>query len=222
MGPTSVGPTSDDGSEATDATGSPVACPPVPEHGCDGPIDCRGQQCGRPNSPYDVDGCLRFRCDGPEDCASGEVCHRPLDWGGCVSSGWSCEEDPELGCICGGRADCGGSYCLPADQVPPVHCTELTSAPECLDAGCGPFVTGRPITDAGGGSCLCDLPMEYCVFVPEGTVPTPVPTPYLAPELGAVIKLPQRYEPPPFGWVPCDELPDVALCQCAMALPCEL
>lgn len=205
-----------------DTTAGPVSCPMVDGFACEAPIDCSSLLCGGANSQFDEDGCLRPSCEGPRDCADGELCHAPQDWGGCASSGLSCQDDPELGCTCVGKPDCGGRFCVPAELVPPTDCNALPDALECLDAGCGPFVTGRPISDAGGGSCLCDLPMDMCIYVPPGASVMPVPTAYLAPQLGVVIKLPQAYDPPPFGWTPCEDQPGSPLCQCAMVLPCEV
>ncbi|MBV1859444.1 MAG: hypothetical protein KUG77_13610 [Nannocystaceae bacterium] len=82
-----------------------------PLHGCDGPVDC-GENCGALDSMFDEDGCVRVACGEGDTCGDGELCYRPMDYGGCQSSDLSCSEFDGV-CGCGSLPDCGGAYCVP-------------------------------------------------------------------------------------------------------------
>ncbi|MEM6994006.1 MAG: hypothetical protein AAF721_26070 [Myxococcota bacterium] len=84
------------------------------EAGC--PIECEGEECG-PLGQHDEGGCLRRPCQDDDPCDDGQRCYIPSLFGGCVSSGWSCELS-DGACLCGGDADCGGGYCVDEDDYP--------------------------------------------------------------------------------------------------------
>ncbi len=107
----------DDGAESS-STGAPAICEDNPLFQCSAPYDCSGFPCGGINDWFDADGCMRQACGGDEDCDAGEVCFRPIDFGGCASSGIDCWEEPDGSCSCGADADCNGSFCLPEGEVP--------------------------------------------------------------------------------------------------------
>ncbi len=201
----------------------PIVCPQSERFQCTGSIDCNPMACGDVNSAFDEFGCLREACEDDEGCQPGEVCHTPQDWGGCASSGLFCEDGPEGQCSCGGTPDCGGRFCVPDELVPPALCSDFDDATACLESGCGPFVTGRTITNAGGGSCLCDLPAERCIYVIPDADVTPGPALYFDRFEGGVIKLANTYSPAPFGLTACADFDmPPAVCECAAALPCDL
>lgn len=224
---TSVGP-STSASDATDTidpsvgdeTGPGPACPQSESFTCQGQVGCDGRPCADdPLSPFDEHGCLRPRCP----CDPGTVCFTPADWGGCASSSIFCEDDPTGVCVCGGTDDCGGSYCLPEGQVPTAACGAIMEEADCLDSGCTAFVQGRPITDRGGGACLCDLEEPWCLFVDPGATALPGNTAYVSAIDGRVLVFPATWDPPPFGWIACANHPSPPPeCACAEVLPCAM
>jgi hypothetical protein len=125
----STGTTSDSGTsgetgETTTSSDSTTSgaytCPPNPNFTCAEPMPCDdpGDMCGDVDSPFDEHGCLRPTCQDDADCEGTDKCYRPLDFGGCASSGLSCEDDATYGCVCMGTPDCSGAYCVPEEIYP--------------------------------------------------------------------------------------------------------
>jgi hypothetical protein len=225
-GPADGGP--DGGSPATTAVGDDtsgdtvgVTCEPTPLFSCSAPIDC-GACPDDPMSPIDADGCLRPRCRRDLPCPDGMVCFAPLTWGGCAGSGMWCEDDRRGVCQCGGTDDCGGAWCLPEGQAPPDACPDFGGEEACAEAGCGPFVLGRPILARPDGACLCDLEEPHCLWAPDGAS-LDAPQAYLDLLDGRVVAFPMTFDPPPLGWIACADLSDPPpACACAEVLPCAM
>ena len=225
---TTVGP-STTASDATDTidpsvgdttdTSGPV-CPQTENFTCAGQVGCDGRPCAdNPMSPIDEGGCLRPECP----CEDGMVCFTPADWGGCVGSEIFCSDDETGQCLCGGTDDCGGSYCLPEGDAPTAACGSIVEEAECLDAGCSAFVQGRPITDRGGGACLCDLEEPWCLWIDPGATALPNPAAYVSAIDGRVLVFEATWDPPPFGWIACADMFDPPPeCACAEVLPCAM
>jgi hypothetical protein len=209
----------------TETTGLPHDLPPFecdnPAFACNGPLDCDAWACGTPGSQVDETGCLRRSCTTDEDCLGTDVCHRPLDWGQCASSGTSCHDGPTGECECVSDPDCGGAWCLPADEAPPSEACEDTSPAACEASGCTSEL-GRPIVPVDA-SCLCDLETPHCIWLWEGAELQPGNTAYMRYEDQSVVVFPWSAQPPPLGWIACD---DVAFpppgCICAQNLPCAM
>jgi hypothetical protein len=228
--PSTTASPSSTASDATDTTDPTVGdettaggfmCPQTEDFMCSGQYGCDGRPCAdNPMSAFDANGCLRPSCP----CDAGMVCFTPADWGGCVGSEIVCGDDPKTGqCVCGGTDDCGGSYCLPEGEAPPVACGTFVDEEACLGAGCSAFVQGRPITDRGGGACLCDLEEPWCLFVDPGATALPNPAAYVSSIDGRVLVFEATWDPPPFGWIACAAHPDPPPeCACAAVLPCAM
>jgi hypothetical protein len=207
----------DDGSDVSgypDWGLQPGTCPVTEEFACPGGMDCSvvWTACGDPLSPFDLRGCLRPRCP----CADDEVCFSPLEWGGCTSSGFFCEEDPNLGCQCGGTDDCGGRYCLPVDEVPAAPCVSFEDAPSCARANCLGHDGVQVHLD--GGACSCVPGFGVCVPpLEDGTGPGLGVYFRLADPSYAVI-LPFTLDPVPLGLQACDDADPTEACACAVTL----
>ncbi len=134
---TTTDATSDSSDSETDGTTGTNSCPQTEEFACSQyEIDCEQVDCGGLNSPFDENGCLRDTCNGGPSCGEGMECYTPLDWGGCASSGLFCNDSElQMACICGGDADCNGSYCVPHELYP---VTEFGGGPGRFDNSCAP------------------------------------------------------------------------------------
>ncbi len=123
--------------ESTDTTGDPNTCPQTENFTChEFEIDCNQIDCGSLDSPFDENGCLRETCNSGGGCSEGDECYTPIDWGGCASSGLFCSDSNlQMACICGGDADCNGSYCVPHELYP---VTEFMGGPGRVDNSCAP------------------------------------------------------------------------------------
>lgn len=198
----------------------PASCPAVPGWECSMPVDCgQGLNCGGVFSPFDGNGCLRANCNNAESCPPDEVCFTPDDWGQCASGGIFCSPGPTGECVCNATPDCGGSWCVPVDEVPPANCSEIASTDACAEAGCL-TLEGRPIL-ASGDSCLCELPILYCTWAADPPIGLE-PTVYWRWEDQAVVVFQERYDPPPIGWSFCSDANSPEACACAEFLPCAM
>lgn len=199
----------------------PVLDCDTPDFTCTGSIDCDAWRCGGIESAFDETGCLRRSCTRDEDCPEPDVCFTPADWGLCASSGLSCQDGPNAECTCVGNPDCGGAYCIPAESSPPAGGCDDAVPDGCVGSGCQAQM-GRPILPAGG-SCACDLEELYCLWWPNDAELVPTRTTYVRIEDQAVVVFPSSIDPPPLGWIACD---DVAFpppgCTCAANLPCAM
>lgn len=188
-------------------------CEGTPSFSCGQGIDCSNSDCGDPFSPFDDDGCLRRSCP----CADDELCITPAQWGGCVSSSTSCSET-DNGCECTSDPDCGGSHCIPADEVPEVPCSDFDSENDCGDAQCMWFAGVRSVFEAD--ACTCDTPLGICVESNDyGELP--VPATYFrldAPE--QAVTLASGWSSLPYGLGVCDGDGPVGACTCG-SLVCE-
>jgi len=95
-------------------TAASQACPNSPAHNCSDAVDC-GEDCGTMDSIFDENGCSRGECQTHAECGESSLCYHAEDYGGCVSSDLSCNEDADGECFCGSDPDCGGSYCVPSE-----------------------------------------------------------------------------------------------------------
>lgn len=192
-------------------------CAALPWHGCLPLGDCAAEPCGVAGAAYDADGCLRGGCGDDDDCYGGEVCHRPVDWGGCASSGAFCElDDVSMQCVCGGTDDCNGSYCVLAGTVPDPTCLEQTEQAPCLDLGCNEFVTTEAVV-RGPMGCECTGSLGTCLFLIQGVTGEPAITPYYRDDGSNEVRLfPNLYTVPPIGWQQCVGNPgEPDACACA-------
>jgi len=131
-GTTEAGTTVFGDTTAGDTDGTPSMCAPTDVFTCTAALDCDAYDCGSPFEAFDANGCPRPSCE--LGCGEDEVCFRPEDYGQCTPrGGWACEDD-EGECACEAPRDCGGSYCLPVDEVPPPEA--LPCAHEETDACC--------------------------------------------------------------------------------------
>ena len=123
--------TQDGGSDSTD-DGDELLC-------VDGScaVSCAEAGCG-PLDQFGADGCQRPSCQQHDECGADERCYLGDLFGSCVSSGWSCSLDPvfDNACVCGGTADCGGGYCVDAEDYP--QPAAGPSGPSRLENGCAP------------------------------------------------------------------------------------
>lgn len=162
-------------SSAESSTGEAVVC--GERSPCSIPLDASGFDFGALDSSFDVDGCPRPVCFGPEDCEDNEVCFDPSQWGS-ANGVTACGDDPEAG-IC----DCfvelsgdGDDYCLPAEEVGEAsngdeYCAQFEDADSCggtlenlSSGGCG-WVEG--FSASADATCEELVPLERCVFLRE-------------------------------------------------------
>lgn len=156
----STATTSATASETTTAIGSESGepeslCPDGPPGACIGDL-CLSETCGGPWSTFDADGCPRQSCtaDG-EACPSGRTCVVPGDYGDCRPSRWSCSEEANGACACGGTADCNAyvGSCVPDEERPPAVVSCAPSEPAVPAFALHPrpdedsLTTGCEITD---------------------------------------------------------------------------
>ncbi|MCH9681129.1 MAG: hypothetical protein K0V04_06840, partial [Deltaproteobacteria bacterium] len=188
----------DNGSATVATTGPPDECPPNPSFQCGVPFDCDEVSCGGPFSGVDEQGCVRPSCGGPEDCAAGEVCFTPFDYGGCASSGTFCE-DIEGVCECGSTPDCSGSYCLPEDQAPSGACWGHQEEQSCLAAGCDHFELVTVFND----DCSCDLAVPACLGFANGAGASGAPNAFFHVESQTVAVFSGDWIELPEGWDRC-------------------
>ena len=183
-------------------------CDILPEFTCSTGVDCGQVSCGDPFSPFDAEGCLRPSCP----CVDGEVCFRPVDWGGCTSSELFCEDVPGQGCLCGGTDDCGGSYCLPADQVPALPCLGIEDPESCEASNCtwlwGDSVLGGLVCGCNPMHGVCVEPLDYAL------APGPAIYHRIDDPTRAVI-LYEDVIPTPPGLVSCESPDAPEVCECA-------
>ena len=216
---TSDGPSTT--SEETSRSDLPGVCE-NPRFQCSEPVDCSLVRCGELDSTFDEQGCLRLSCrSNASDCPEGQQCFTPMDWSSCTSSNISCREREDGPCVCAVTDDCGGAYCVPADQAPPLDGCDASSPDACIASGCRAPV-GRRVLTAGAG-CACDLETPYCVWWPTTALVEPDKTAYLQWEDDEVVVFPWLVDPPPLGWTACDALPFAHPgCVCAENLPCAM
>ncbi len=110
---------------------------------------------------------------------------------------------------------------MPAGTAPPTQCNLIGDPIDCEDVGCSGVVQVRPIVTAQG-VCSCDEEVTQCYWASEPTTVTEgLATPYYNALSEAVFLFPDRYDPPPAGWLACEDLPTAAPgCECAATRPC--
>lgn len=190
-------------------TGMALQCPQIPEFQCSTPPTCL-EGCGGPFSSFDEDGCLRPSCGGSDDCDAGQTCLFPQDYGGCASSGTFCSDGPDGECQCSSDPDCGGGYCLPDDEVPPLDCFGLPDEPSCVDANCSEFHSVLQISDTC--ECLPDLPA--CLLFLGGIGGSASPDFFWHEASGTVAMFGTSWAEPPVGWRPCSDPGAPPACDC--------
>lgn len=191
--------------------------------GCAMPVDCDTFDCGTLGSRFDDAGCLWPPCSFKLNCPDGGVCFFPEEWGMCTPTGVMCREDDRV-CECAMTDDCGGRMCMPAGVAPPTQCNLIDDENACIDRGCTASLDVRPIVDAGDGSCLCELAVPQCVWIsPDATTERGDATPYYNLLSAQVVVFEDRIDPPPAGWIACDDLgASTPECDCAALLPCAM
>lgn len=184
-------------------------CASMPHHGCLPRGDCSVEVCGEAGAPYDENGCLRGGCGSGDDCYPGEVCHRPIEWGGCASSSTSCELDPANDeCVCSTTDDCNGAYCAVEGSVPSPACLEQTEEDACYALGCNVFETAPQLV-LGPMGCICRDAEPICLFVPGEIGGEGALTPYFRTDgSGEVRLLSAGYFQDPVGWARCEGHPE--------------
>jgi hypothetical protein len=161
-GMSSDGTTTTDPSETTSADGSGSSSDTGSEV-CTGKGNCHvfspcGRDCGTLDSPFDENGCLREACEGDDDCAADERCYVAMNFGGCASSGFLCEDDFQTEtCACVSLPDCGGAYCVPQDVYPAGGALPDTEV--VAEAACAPD-DGEAIRVHWAGPGACGLAGE--------------------------------------------------------------
>jgi hypothetical protein len=206
--PTNTGSSSD--STATTDTGPTPACIGVPAFQCSEPLECFLQSCGELFSPFDADGCMRPPCTVPADCEPGFACLRPQDYGGCASSGLACGDDRNGECQCVSDPDCGGGWCLPADEIPPLECFGLPDAAACLDAGCTEFRTVIEISD----TCACTPDVPACLLFPGQVSGAASPDYFWHEATLTVARFGTSWDLLPTGWRRCTDPGAPPACDC--------
>jgi hypothetical protein len=189
----------------------PAKCTLTDAFTCTDGVDCDQHECGDPMSPFDAHGCLRRACP----CHDEEVCFRPLDYGGCVSSGVFCVSEP---CGCAFTGDCEGRYCLPVDEVPVSPCFDLEHPEACAAANCAWLEGTRMQLQAS--TCVCGPESGLCVpLAPYGFAPEPAVV-YRAddPTIGLIVA--ETPQPMPVGLASCDGPRPGLVCECAGPLGC--
>jgi hypothetical protein len=181
-------------------------CPnPNPNYQCDGGPGCNGDEyfgCGAPFNRYDSMSCLRFNCDEQTACADGEVCFRPMDYGHCAPTEYTCSDDNLFNiCDCETSDDCDGRYCLAQDKVPPDNCSDYDDGASCSEAGCSDFRDGWMLT-LEDDTCVC-TPIEECMWTLVGTEPVEDQVGQYVPGQPGVYVFEVYYSPPPLGWTAC-------------------
>jgi hypothetical protein len=210
------------GSEPTTAATTAAAdnpCEALAWHGCLPVADCDVSPCGEPGASHDANGCLRGSCGDDSDCLAGEVCYRPVEWGGCAGSISICELDEGGDCVCGGTDDCGGSYCELAELVPQTACLEQTQEPACLELGCNQFEAVAPQLVLGPTGCECGVAESVCLFLPAPDSGDGVPALHYRLDTDEVRLFSNSWAPEPIGWFPCFDNPgEPEACACDPAL----
>ncbi len=151
------------GTSGDETEGVPSMCEGNPNYQCEGPYDCGAFPCGSLNDWFDADGCIRSSCSDDGDCDADEVCFRPIDYGGCASSGLDCVQDGPV-CSCGADPDCGGRYCVAEDEIPGATCFEQTDEESCMNEGCTDY---RPVVEISE-TCECTIDRLTCMFINGG------------------------------------------------------
>lgn len=201
--------TSTTDTSATD-TGPPSACPGVPAFQCTMPLECFLQGCGEPFSPFDAEGCMHPPCTSDDECERGFACLRPLDYGGCASSGMACSDAPDGTCECASTPDCSGGWCVPADEIPPLECFGLPDVEACLDAGCTELRNVTVIAD----DCSCTPNVPACLLFP-GMISGATSPSYLWHEAtGTVAAFGSSFDLLPTGWRSCTDPGAPPACGC--------
>mgnify|MGYP007032565672 CR=1 FL=1 len=180
----------------------PVVCD-NPAFRCSTPPSCGTWSCGTVTSPLDSRGCPRASCKTGDDCLHDEVCFSPSDWGMCIGN-VRCDDASDGTCACVGDEDCDAGYCIPSEIAPPSAGCDPSGFDACMNSGCSPEI-GRPL-EMTGPMCTCQDPMEYCIWWPGDASISARKTAYVRVEDDAVIRLEWRIQPPPLGWVACDDL----------------
>lgn len=186
-------------------------CTPSETFACGNGVVC-DESCGDPFSPFDAAGCLRPSCP----CVDGEVCFTPLDYGGCVSSGITCQESAGV-CQCAMDPDCGGSYCLPAVEVPALPCLDLQTPAECDRSNCR-WLAGTDVSQDDTG-CVCFIPAGVCVAPLEYRESSPGAIFYRVDDPSRAVWLDPAPSPTPLGLARCGVDEDAEVCGCGG--PCE-
>lgn len=185
-----------------------VVCTPTDVFGCTQGVDCTQVSCGDPMSPFDADGCMRPLCP----CDEGSVCFVPANFDGCASSGLGCVEKGGS-CLCVADPDCGGSYCLPIDEVPIAPCLEFDDQAACEASNClwQPGVRRQYVN----GACECDAPTGICIAPLRYAAQPPGTTYYRFDAPDRSVRLDATLSPTPTGLDPCIDGGPVPVCDCA-------
>src|SRR5690606_31686176 len=145
-----------------------------------------------------------------DDCATGETCVFPIDYGGCASSGIFCSDGATGQCECAADPDCGGGYCLPDDEVPPLECFGQPDQPTCEDAGCNHFETVLEISD----TCECTPDQPACMLFLGGIGGGDAPDFFWHEATGTVAMFSTSWIELPVGWRRCTEAGAPPACDC--------
>lgn len=209
-GSASVGTVSTGEASGTDSAGG--VCPQIPDFACSAPVSCEPESCEGPFYAFDGEGCPRPSCAGPEDCGADEVCFRPADFGGCQASAVVCADDPQGECICGGTADCGGRYCVPASEAPPADgCDPITDSDTCYASNCSAFATVTRLTEG----CACQTSVPACLlFRTANFGGAAAPNAFFHVETGDVAIFDMDWIDAPVGWQRCSDPDAPPTCDC--------
>lgn len=192
------------GTTTGDDTGPAMVCPTREAFLCAHVTDCIAERCGELGSPFDAEGCPRTPCNTTE-CDDGEVCYRPGAWGfeGC-SPTLTGAVNGDNGCEYTYDDECGGNYCISADESPPpADCPAFTDADECLGAGCSAFAQAIPVV-IEDNVCSCGDPLPQCVWLPPASSPLEAaPGLFFQPGSGEVVLFAGPWPTAPHGWSKC-------------------
>lgn len=198
-GDTSGGVTTDP--QTTD--GPPLVCD-SPDIACTKPFDCEQWNCGAIDSPIDASGCLRPSCP----CGPGELCYS-VSMNDCPDEA-SCADEGDV-CSCAVR-DCNTSYCIPADQGPPVECAKITDKDACLAAGCSEFTT-VVYASVESDMCVFGEVTPLCMWFPGDAWGGPAtPGSFYEIATGRATSFGTDWLEPPHGFAHCTA--DVPACGC--------